>query len=387
VALLSLAAVACGGTGSGGGPAGEGGAAVAEPAPTVAAGAREDTPSALDDPAHDAFPSPLIDLDELISGGPPPDGIPSIDQPTFVRVGEVDFLADDEPVLSLEVGDDVRAYPVQILIWHEIVNDVVGGTPLAVTYCPLCNSAVAFDRRLGERVLEFGTSGLLYQSALVMYDRQTESLWSHFTGQAVVGVLTGAELSAHPVSTISWSQFRDANPEGLVLTRDTGFNRDYGRNPYPGYDDVNTAPFLFEGESDGRLAAKTRVVGIEIDGDAVAVQLDELARRRTVPTTVAGREVVVFHRAGTASALDSSRIEDGIDVGTTGVFLAELDGRVLDFATAGDVFVDEQTGTTWDVLGRAIDGPAAGAQLEPVVHVDTFWFAWAAFLPDTRIVP
>jgi hypothetical protein len=388
LSLLAVVALACGTSDSDdSAPTRDGDAAPVGPGPTLASGAREDTPSALQDPDNETFPAPLIDVDELISGGPPPDGIPSIDEPTFVRPEAVDFLEDNEPVLLLEVGDDARAYPVQILIWHEIVNDVVGGTPVTVTYCPLCNSAVAFDRRLGERTLDFGTSGLLYQSALVMYDRQTESLWSHFTGQAVVGTLTGAELSTYPVSTVSWAQFRDAHPDGLVLSRKTGFDRSYGRNPYPGYDDVDTFPFLFEGEADGRLAAKTRVVGVEVDGEAVAVRRDELTSRGALDVTIAGRRMVVFHRPGTASALDGARVDDGADVGTTGVFLAELDGRALAFTVTGDEFVDDQTGTRWDVLGHAIDGPAAGARLEPVVHVDTFWFAWAAFRPDTRIVP
>ena len=355
--------------------------------PTVTAGAREGNTSALDNPDSPALPAPLIDLDELISGGPPPDGIPSIDRPVFLRADSADFLKDKEPVLALEVDGEARAYPVQVLIWHEIVNDVVAGVPLAVTYCPLCNSALAFDRRLGERILEFGTSGKLYRSALVMYDRQTESLWSHFTGEAVAGTLTGSRLDTYPVSTVSWAQFRDANPDGLVLSRDTGFDRDYGRNPYPGYDDVNTAPFLFRGETDGRLPAKTRIVGIEIDGDAVAIKLDDLARRGVVEVTVAGRPIVVFHRPGTASALDAASVDDGVDVGTTGVFVARVDGTSTTFKARNGVFVDAHTSTAWDVLGRATTGVSnAGAVLEPVVHVDTFWFAWAAFRPASRIV-
>ncbi len=204
----------------------------------------------------------------------------------------------------------------------------------------------------------------------------------------VAGTLTGSRLDTYPVSTVSWAQFRDANPDGLVLSRDTGFDRNYGRNPYPGYDDVNTAPFLFRGETDGRLPAKTRIVGIEIDGDAVAVKLDDLARRGVVKVTVAGRPIVVFHRPGTASALDASTVDDGVDVGTTGVFTARVDGRDTTFKARDGLFVDAQTSTRWDVLGHATTGPGSSARavLEPVVHVDTFWFAWAAFRPQSRIV-
>ncbi|MBW3576009.1 MAG: DUF3179 domain-containing protein, partial [Actinobacteria bacterium] len=132
----------------------------------VASTERENGPSALDDPTADGLPAPTIDLDRLVSGGPPPDGIPAIDRPLFLAAGDVDFLEPDELVLALSADGEERAYPIQIMVWHEIVNDIVAGLPVAVTYCPLCNSAVAFDRRVDGKVLDFGTSGLLYQSAL-----------------------------------------------------------------------------------------------------------------------------------------------------------------------------------------------------------------------------
>jgi len=353
----------------------------------VAATPVEEVPSALDNPRDDTLPTPLIDPQELRSGGPPPDGIPPIDEPRFLATDQVDFLADHEPVLALEIGGEARAYPVQIMIWHEIANDTVDGTPIAVTYCPLCNSAVAYDRRLGDRVLSFGTSGLLYNSALVMYDRQTESLWSHFTGEAVVGELTGSQLDTFPVSTVSWGDWREASPDGLVLSRDTGVERDYGTNPYPGYDDVDTSPFLFDGEVDGRLAAKERVIGIERSGDAVAVRLDAATEQGVVAVEVAGRPLVVWLEPGTASALDADQVVDGRDVGATGVFRPRADGRALTFVRADDGFVDDQTGSRWNILGRAVAGPLEGSRLRAVEHVDTFWFAWAAFRPDSQIVP
>ncbi|MGH9119572.1 MAG: DUF3179 domain-containing protein, partial [Acidimicrobiales bacterium] len=243
----------------------------------VPGGPREDVPSALDDPTNGAFPTALVDVEEIRSGGPPPDGIPPIDKPAFVRPDAVRSLADHEPVITFELDGDARAYPLEILTWHEIVNDTVAGVPVAVTYCPLCNTAVVYDRRLGDRVLDFGTSGKLYQSALVMYDRQTESLWAHFTAEGLVGVLAGERLDTYPASIVSWGSWRDAHPDGFVLSRDTGFDRDYGRNPYPGYDDVGRQPFLFSGEVDGRLAAMERVVAVGGDTEPVAVRLDELA--------------------------------------------------------------------------------------------------------------
>ena len=335
----------------------------------------------------DGAPTPLVDFDEIRSGGPPPDGIPPIDDPRFLAVADVDFLADSEPVLALEIDGDARAYPVQIMTWHEIVNDTVGGVPVAVSYCPLCNSAVAYDRRLDDRVLDFGTSGLLYNSALVMYDRQTETLWSHFTGEGIIGELTGIDLDVFPLSTVSWKTFRDANPDGVVLSRETGFSRDYGRNPYPGYDDVDGVPFLFQGEVDGRYTALTRIVGIEVEDAAVGVPLDALRESEVVSGTIGGRPFVAFWAAGTASALESSAIAEGVDVGATGVFLAEVDGASLTFSAVGDgTFIDAETGSTWNLLGEALEGELAGDRLDALVHVDTFWFAWSTFRPDTEIV-
>jgi hypothetical protein len=331
-------------------------------------------------------PDPLVDLDEIRSGGPPPDGIPSVDEPTFLRPGEVDFLEENEPVLALDIDGDVRAYPVQILMWHEIVNDTVAGVPVAVTYCPLCNSALAYDRRIDGKVVEFGTSGSLWNSALVMYDRQTETLWSHFTGQAIVGELTGTELETYPVATVPWGVWRDANPDGLVLSRDTGFDRNYGRNPYPGYDDVNSQPFLFEGEVDGRYTAMTRIVGVELDGDALGVPLVTLQERGVVPATLGDTDVVVVWQSGTASSLDAGDVAGGDDIGSTGVFIPAVDGQQLTLEPAADGFTDDETGSTWNILGTATAGPLAGSRLEAIPHVDTFWFAWSTFQPDSQII-
>lgn len=387
MAALALLGAACGGSAGGGAGAGSASGAVPTPVAQVPGGPREPTVSALRDPASGALPPPLIDLEELRAGGPPPDGIPSIDDPRFLTAGDVAFLDDVEPVIALEIDGDARAYPLQIMTWHEIVNDTVGGIPVAVTYCPLCNTAIAFDRRLDERVLSFGTSGMLVNSALVMYDRQTESLWSHFTSQALAGALTGVRLATFPASITSWAEWRRAHPSGRVLSRETGFERDYGRNPYPGYDDVDNPPFLFTGDLDGRLGAKERIVGLGLDTDPVALRLDALRRRGVVAVRVGGEPVTVWHLPGTSSALDAGQVAEGRDVGATGAFVPEVGGRGLSFTRDGDRFVDGQTGSSWDIFGRAVAGELAGARLEPVDHVDTFWFAWAAYQPDSRIEP
>ncbi len=345
-------------------------------------------PSALDDMFDASFPPPLIPPEEVLSGGPPPDGIPAIDNPQFAPIDQIDFVADNEPVLVLDIGGDVRAYPIQIMIWHEIANDVVGGVPVTVSFCPLCNSAVAFKRTQPDgTVLDFGTSGRLYFSSLVMYDRQTESLWTHFDGTAVIGVLTGTTLEKIPLSTVSYADFREAHPEGVVLTRDTGFTRNYGRNPYPGYDDVNTAPFLFRGEADGRLPAQTKVVAVRGENETVAVTQEFLAEKRVIPFEVDGTTVVALLQPGTSSGLDSVNISEGREVGATGVFIPEVDGQTLTLTPDGDSgFVDAETSTRWNILGEAVEGPLAGSELPKVEHLDTFWFAIAAFNPDTVVI-
>ncbi|MGF1599197.1 MAG: DUF3179 domain-containing protein [Acidimicrobiales bacterium] len=353
----------------------------------IAGDPRDDGPSALDDMRNPAFPEPLVDPDEIRSGGPPPDGIPPIDDPMFQPASTVDWLDDVEPVLLLEIGDEARAYPVQIMTWHEIVNDTFGDVPVTVSYCPLCNSALVYLRTAGDRVLDFGTSGRLFNSSLVMYDRQTESLWSHFTGEAVIGVLTGTTLDTLPVTTVSWSTFRDAHPEGLVLSRDTGFNRNYGTNPYVGYDDVNQSPFLFDGELDGRLPPQTRVVAIRGTSESIAVPLDDLTTAGVITTVIDGEPVMLLHTPGTASALDSATIADGRDIGAVGVYRPLADGVAVDLTANGDgTFTDAATTSTFDILGVGVSGDLSGARLEPVEHLDTFWFAIAAFEPDTRII-
>ncbi len=189
------------------------------------------------------------------------------------------------------------------------------------------------------------------------------------------------------MQTVSWAQWRQAHPDGWVLSRDTGAERDYGRNPYVGYDEAADDPFLFDGDTDARLPPKERVLGLGDTEDPVAVPLAALADTRVLEVEVAGREVVVWAAAGLRSALDSEDIAEGREIAATGAFLPSADGRGLTFrAAAPQTFIDDQTGSTWDVLGRAVDGPLTGAQLESTGHLDTFWFAWAAFHPETRLV-
>ena len=327
----------------------------------------------------------LVPLDEIISGGPPPDGIPAIDRPAFIVAEQATWLAAQEPVLALEIGGDARAYPLQILMWHEIVNDTVGGKPVVVTYCPLCNSGLVYERVVDGATLDFGTSGKLYKSDLVMYDRQSHSLWAQMEGRAIVGQRAGARLTLVPANTIAFDDWRTAHPRGKVLSRETGHQRDYGANPYRSYDQPDLRPFLFNGRPDTRRPPKERVVGIKIRETAKAYPWPRLAGLRVIHDTVAGESLVILYRPGTLSALDEARIERSRAIGATGVFGRILEGRTLTFEPAGTGFRDRETGTTWDLLGHARSGPLAGRRLRSIPHVDAFWFAWAAFHPETLL--
>lgn len=286
------------------------------------------------------FSRSAIDWSDIVSGGPPKDGIPAIDDPKFVDAAEARGLSPVEPVISVEIAGDARAYPLRILIWHEIVNDTVGGRPVAVTWCPLCNSSVVFDRRVDSRTLSFGTTGKLRNSDLIMYDRETESWWQQFVGEAIVGELLGTVLKIVPARVESVERFRERFPHGRILVPPRGSLRPYGRNPYAGYDS-SASPFLYRGEYKGELPPLARVVSVE----EKAWSLDLLKRKRRI---VDG-EIVLTWTPGQASALDAATIDAGQDIGNV----------VVQRRTAGG-FVD----VPYDV---------------------SFAFAFLAFFPDASI--
>jgi len=333
------------------------------------------------------FSQHSVPYEQIISGGPPKDGIPAIDAPQFVTVEEADgWLAPEESVVFHEIGEDARAYPVRILMFHEIVNDTVGGVPVAVTYCPLCNTAIVFGRSVDDRVLDFGTSGRLRYSNLVMYDRQTETWWQQATGEAIAGELTGHRLAMLPAPIVSWSQFRDAHPGGTVLAEPSE-GRPYGRNPYVGYDDPERAPFLYRSApaTPEILPAVARVLAVEFGEEKVAYPYTVLSEVGVVNDTVAGKQIVVLWTPGTASPLDAETVAGGRDIGSAGAFSRELGGRILTFAQREGRIVDEETGSIWSILGRGIDGELTGRRLEQIVAVEHFWFSWAAHNPNTRV--
>jgi hypothetical protein len=381
-----------------------------------------------------------IPLAEILSGGPPPNGIPALGfagdwqsaaeatpAPNFVSTSAASaWLKDNEPVIALLLNGEARAYPLQILTWHEIANDTVGGVPVAVTFCPLCNTALAFDRRLPlsqeslrslsaindqlrqvdldeafvrayqqqtadttayETALElsFGVSGMLYNSNLLMFDDQTSNLFSQLIGEATVGSLRGSKLLRYPAQIVSFGEFRAAFPAALVMSQETGFQRRYGQNPYVGYDDIDSPPFFPVSAEDKRLPAKARVISLQSPSEAVAYPFELIRQRRVIHDEVGAKAIVLFWQTGTSSALDASAIAASADIGAVGVFSPELDGQTLTFAWTGEVFRDAATGSSWNLLGQATEGPLKGSQLEPIVHDNTLWFAWVAFKPETRV--
>ncbi|SPH17646.1 hypothetical protein DEA8626_01170 [Defluviimonas aquaemixtae] len=269
------------------------------------------------------FGRSAVDFREILSGGPPKDGIPALDDPRMIPVGRETRLADTEPVLVLELsGQPAHAWPIRYLTWHEIVNDQVGGTPVAVTFCPLCNAAMIFDRRLGGQVLSFGVTGKLRNSDLIMYDRQTESWWQQALGEGIVGKMTGKQLKQLPGWMESWGSFRARNPDGIVMDQ-PDWPRSYGRNPYVGYDSASQ-PFLYRGENPPHgIPPLSRVVRV----GQRAWPLERVARAGAL--TEAG--VTISWTKGQASALDSGRIAQGKDVGNV---------RVRDASSGRDVVHD-----------------------------------------------
>ena len=271
------------------------------------------------------------------------DNIPSIDEPLFVNVDAEATLADREPVISLAINGDARAYPLRIMMWHEIVNDVVGGVPVVVTYCPLCNAALVFESTLDGESLEFGTSGKLRDSDLIMYDRKTESWWQQFSGEGIAGIHAGRELKMIPSRLDSWTRFKAANPEGRVLVPNDPTMRAYWQNPYGGYDSA-IVPFLFDGRLPDGIPALERVVLVRVE-PPFAVALPLLHEKRVLHEG----DYVVSWEPGQASALDTTTIADGKDV--------------------GNVTVERMV----------------GGKLEPVVHDVTFAFVVNAFEPTVII--
>ena len=337
------------------------------------------------------FSNATIDLNDLLVGIPasdPRDVIRPIDDPVFEPVSEIDWLSDRVPGVALKIGDDARFYPLAILTRHEITNDVVGGIPVAVTYCPLCNTGVVFDRRFEGKTLRLGVSGLLRNSDLVMWDDKSQTLWQQITGEAIVGKYAGGRLTPIASAIVRWGDFAEANPDGLAMGPDQGFGSGYGYNPYEFYSSRPAPLSFYKGEIDDQFPALERVVGVTIGDVSKAYPFPVLREATPVNDTVNGQSiVVVWGSPDTADALDAGDISQSRGIGTGLAFSAEVGGRALTFEAVDDSSIrDVETGTTWSILGKAIEGELLGEELELVPHRNEFWFAWQAFFPDADVL-
>ncbi len=310
----------------------------------------------------------LIPLDKIKGGGPPMDGIPSIDNPVFADLQGSYFMSDSDTVIGLEINGEAKAYPLFILVWHEIVNDNVGGTPVAVTYCPLCYTNQVFERVIDGQEVEFGTSGKLYNSNLLMYDRLTESYWSQALGIAVKGELSGYKLNLIPFDVITWGDWKTLHPDTMVLTTDTGHIRSYATDPYGNY---YTEPrILFPVEhSDDRMHPKEIILGFNQDGIYKAYKQNDIESNTIINDSIGKIPVTLFSLFS-----QNSR-----------AFERTLDGQVLDFVYVDNKIIDTQTNSEWNYDGLSISGEYEGKQLERMSIEPGFWFEWIAFHPETLV--
>jgi hypothetical protein len=335
-------------------------------------------PGVPNNPIEIEFEYPVNEtlLDELAdnrrSGGPPPDGIPSIDEPVYVSVEEGDeFLTSSDVVFGLVYNGEVLAFPQEILVWHEIVNDIVGGEQIAITYCPLTGSSIGFKGHLDGEDTEFGTSGSLINSNLVMYDRATSSYWPQIFSQAVSGNQKGVRLQRIHMIWTTWAKWKQAYPDTLVLSTDTGYARNYEVDPYGSYNDTSSyyqvgKPIFPVMHEDGRLTSKTVVIGVDVYDAQYAVEKQYMRHNNVANIEVGNESVVLFYD----SALDTVR-----------AFSRSLDGQNFTFTYSNGQILDEETSSVWSP-----DGTSPHGTLLAVNSFDVMWFAWLAFYPNTGLL-
>ncbi len=312
---------------------------------------------------------------KLVSGGPPRDGIPAINKPVFISGAESEskgWVSSDSLVDAVATGSEFRAYPRSITVWHEIVNDTIGGVPITLTFCPLTGSAVAYRGRAQDGTsLTFGTTGLLYNSNLVMYDRETNSMYPQILGLGISGPNKGVELEQVPATTTTWAGWKSAHPDTLVLSRDTGYARDYGFYPYGDYDS-NASVYFPVAYTSSRFGPKTQVTGARVGMDSAAFAKDRLRVTRVVNLTLGGQPVVAFY--------------DG-SVDFVRVFSRKVKDSTYTFSFENSRIVDRETGSVWSGQGVATNGPLVNTSLTPVNHLQVMWFGWYAFHPSTNVIP
>ncbi len=312
----------------------------------------------------------------ILSGGPPKDGIPPIDKPRYVPVQEAgNFLNSTDVVFLVQYGGIVKIFPQKILVWHEIVNDVIQGEKVSITYCPLTGSTIGFKGKIDGIETTFGTSGKLLNSNLVMYDRATDSYFPQIPGMAVSGTLKGKILKEFPVIWTTWEKAKSRYPSASVLSMNTGFLRIYGSDPYGSYQEKGTyydsgGPFFPVMTTDNRLEAKEVIVGIRLNRSALAVVKEKIVEKKVVNLMIGNHPIVALY--------DHS-------LGIVSVHSRQLGKKVLNFDIRDGRITDMETHSEWNVSGESINGKLKGIELEPVYSFDVMWFAWVSFYPKTEI--
>lgn len=317
----------------------------------------------------------LINKDQVYDGGPGRDGIPSIDNPKFDEASTINYLDDKDLVVGIRVNGEIKAYPHPILNWHEIVNDEVGGEKIAITYCPLTGSALAWSRKVNGETTTFGVSGLLYNNNLIPYDRKTESNWSQMLVQGISGEMKGTAPKTYSVVETTWQYWKRLYPNSKVLTKETGYTRKYNIYPYGDYKSNHDKLLFPVTNQDNRLENKQRVLGVLIGGEKKAYALNSSSSSTFVTTDeIGGKQIVV---AGNPALNFIVAFERRLN-----------DGTLLNFNTvdkSNKIILEDNEGNQWDIFGKAVSGPRTGTKLNKPQSYIAYWFAWAAFYPGTGV--
>jgi hypothetical protein len=317
----------------------------------------------------------LIPQNEVFDGGPGKDGIPALTEPKFIEAGEAEYVDDDDLVLGFVVGSEARAYPHSILDWHEIINDKVGNVNISVTYCPLTGTGIGWNRNVGGKVTTFGVSGLLYNSNLIPYDRESDSNWSQIRLDCVNGELSGTEIETYNLVETTWKTWKEMYPDTKVVSTATGYTRNYGAYPYGSYRTNHEYLIFPVANEDNRMNTKDRVHGVVLDGTARIYPLSQF-------------------RNGVQVIQDVFRHMDLVIVGNeTDNFVVSFkrnpgDGTLLSFSAVQDkypVVMTDQEGNMWDAMGTAVSGPRKGTRLEHARSFMGYWFSFIAFYPGLTI--
>lgn len=320
-----------------------------------------------------------IPVDKIFDGGPGKDGIPALLSPPFLEPGQATYLNPTDLVIGYKVGEEIKAYPHKILDWHEIINDDIGGRPLAITYCPLTGTAIGWDRNLQGNITTFGVSGLLFNTNLIPYDRFSDSNWSQMRLVAINGQLQGERINTFPVIETTWETWQQMYPDTKVVSTETGIERPYNTFPYINSSglDYRTDPYLLFpiDVDDGRLPRKERVHGVIINGEA-----------KVYPIATFQDQVTVI--ADNFKERDLIVVGDRTNNFANSFIVLQSEFNSLEFSAVQDalpVVMEDNEGNQWDIFGKAVAGPRQGQNLPPATSFIGYWFSWGAFYPAAEI--